>query len=163
MNPRTTTLVAGGVVGIVAMQSLGLFGSGAPTIASPASMLLVLPAFMGVPPLLVVMVLVGLFFVWRPSLFSGRPEIPVRTVILLIVATVLSAFVFVAGWEYGYKYQGPGYTQLCLVLSILMIASCFALLWSGYRRPSFRRALASQAVLFAWLASYAFPYLGETP
>src|SRR5690606_3020912 len=119
MNPRTTTLVAGGVVGIVAMQSLGLFGSGAPTIASPASMLLVLPAFMGVPPLLVVMVLVGLFFVWRPSLFSGRPEIPVRTVILLIVATVLSAFVFVAGWEYGYKYQGPGYTQLCLVLSIL--------------------------------------------
>src|SRR5690606_906687 len=119
MNPRTTTLVAGGVVSIIAMQSLGLFGGGAPTIASPASMLLVIPAFMGVPPLLVVMVLVGLFLVWRPSLFSGRPEIPVRTVVLLVVATVLSAFVFVAGWEYGYKYQGPGYTQLCLVLSIL--------------------------------------------
>lgn len=145
------------------MQSLGLFGGGAPTVASPGSMLLLWPALMGIPPFLVVLVLVGLFFSWRPSLFSGQPAIPVRTVTLLVVATVLSAVAFVAGWKFGYEYQGPDYVQLCLVLSILMLAACTALLWIGYRRPSFRTSLALQTVLFAWLASYAFPYLGETP
>ena len=148
MNPRTATLAAGGAVGIVAMQSLGLFGGGAPCVLTSVHAS-GFPAFMGLPPLLVVGLFVALFFVWRPSLFSGESRVPVRTLLLLVIVSVLSAVVFVTGWNYGIKYQGALYIQVCLVLSGLLMAACIVIVWLGRQHPSFHGSLALQALLFA--------------
>lgn len=147
----------------MALQSLGLLGGGAPSVYSPASIVLVLPVFVGLPPFFVVALFVAAFLLWRPALFSGEARIPIRTFILLTVAAVLSAVVYASGWSYGIKYQGAFNTGVCLSLSVLFLVGCIAAAWRGRNRPSFPTSLALHPMLFAWLASYAFPYLGETP
>ena len=117
---------------------------------------------MGLPPLLVVGLFVALFFVWRPSLFSGESRVPVRTLLLLVIVSVLSAVVFVTGWNYGIKYQGALYIQVCLVLSGLLMAACIVIVWLGRQHPSFHGSLALQALLFAWVGHTPFR-ICETP
>ena len=163
MNPRTATLIAGLVVALVAGQSLGRFGGGVPSIVAPASMLLVYPVFMGLPVAIVIGAFVACFWLWRPSLFAGEPRVPNRTIVLLAVATGASAFMFIMGWDYARKYQDYGYALFCLVASALMLVGCVALVWKGRMHPSFRSSLVAHIAVFAWLASYAFPYMGETP
>lgn len=163
MKPSTATLSAGAAIALVALQSLGLLGGGAPNLLSPASVLLVFPVFMGFPPLIVVVIFVVAFLLWRPALFSGEARIPTRTLVLLAAVAVLSAVFYVSGWSYGIKYQGALNTGVCLALSVLLLVGCIVAAWRGRKRPSFPTSLALHSILFVWVASYAFPYLGEAP
>jgi hypothetical protein len=97
-------------VGLIAAQSLGMFGGGAPTILSPVSILLAIPAFLGVPPPLVVLAFVGIFWLWYVQLFAGKVSIPKRTAVLLIVMGALSTVSFAIDWKAGIKYQGLAHT-----------------------------------------------------
>jgi hypothetical protein len=163
MNPKVATLAAGLVLGIVASQSLGLFGGGAPSVFAPASMLLVAPIFFGFPFALVVGSFVGLFWIWRPGLFVGEPRLPTRTIVLAVIAALLSALAFVTGWQYAVQYQGYRYAVICLIANGLLQVACAICLWRARKSPSFGTSLAAHTVLFAWLGSYALPYMGETP
>jgi hypothetical protein len=163
MNPKGATLAAGLVLGIIAGQSLGLFGIGAPSIFAPAPMLLVFPLFFGLPFALVIGLFVLLFWMWHPRLFTGATDIPARTIVLIAAATVLSVLAFVTGWQYAVRYQGYRYAVICLIASGLLLVACVISIWSARRNPSFRASLASHTLLFVWLGSYALPYMGETP
>src|SRR5688500_9595358 len=124
MNPNTAMAIAGAIVGMVAAQSLGIFGGGVPSIASPGSVLLVLPAFLGVPALIIVGSFVVLFWLWNTHLFQGSSEVPRRTVVLLLITAGLSTVNFLLGWEFGVKYQGITYAMVCLTLSALLLLTC---------------------------------------
>jgi len=163
MNPRMATLIAGGFVGVVAAQSLGMFGGGAPTIASPAPMLLILPIFFGVPEIMTLGGFVALFWLWSAQLFQRTAEIPRRAGVLLAALTVLSAIYFALGWQFGVRHQGTTYTRVCLGLSLMLSVICATTLLRAHRRPSFFAALSANTLLFSWLASFALSYLGETP
>jgi hypothetical protein len=155
------TLVAG--LGLLIPASIGLLGSGAPTLLCPFPALTVLPAFLllakaaiAVPTLL--------FFAWHPGLFRGEPRVPTRSYALFIVAAILSVIYFVESWKWGLEYQGPRFTHVVCIVNIACVAFiglAFARSWK--RASTFKYSLFVHWILFAWLAWYAFPYLGELP
>ena len=105
---------------------------------------------------------VAAFFAWNPGLFRGQAAIPIRSYVLLAVATLADAGWFVAGWKLGLSFQGAAYTHSVLAINVAWLA----LLWAAFllarnARPSFRRNLLLHWMLFAWLAWSAFPFFGE--
>ena len=143
--------------------SLGLLTARVPTILSPFPAMTVLPAFflspvgaVAVPPLL--------FFAWNPGLLRGEGKIPKRSFVLLVATAIFSFIWFVVDWKNGLHYQGEGYVYTVLAVNvawITLLGIAFARYWK--RDSSFSVSLVLHWVLFAWLAWYAFPYLGELP
>ena len=163
LSDRTLTFLAG--ASLVVPAAVGLFLSGVPTIFCPLPLLTVLPALMlwAVAPVVVV-IPSGLFFAWNPALFRGVPDPPKRSYILFGALVVLSVVYFVSGWGDGVQYEGRTYTRAIAVANAFWIALLtFLFALSRTRKPSFIYNLVLHWLLFAWLAWYAFPYLGELP
>jgi hypothetical protein len=77
---------------------------------------------------------------------------------------VLSVVYFVASWNWGLQYQGPKYAHAVCALNVAWVAFLIlAFVRSWETPPAFRFNLFVHWMLFAWLAWYAFPYLGELP
>src|SRR5713226_7199331 len=81
---------------------------GGPTIFYPFPALMLIPALFHLRLAAVVAPMV-LFFVWNPRLFHGDAEVPKRSFVLLIVATLVNALWFVVGWKDGLAVQGARY------------------------------------------------------
>src|SRR5277367_4437235 len=124
MNPIRALAVATVCLALVVGQALGLFGGGSPSIWSPAPFLLVIPALMGVPALLVLFLFVAIFCVWSPALLRGEATIPRRTIVLHVVFGILSAASYASGWHYGIQYEGLRYTVTCALLSGALFSLC---------------------------------------
>jgi hypothetical protein len=73
----------------------------------------------------------------------------------------LSFLGFVAGWDYGLEYQGFDHTLKCALISAGLVLTSTALLGIAAWTNRFHVNVLGHAVLFYWIASYAFPYLGE--
>ena len=163
--PRTAVIVILAGFALVIPSTLRFSGNG-PNTLSP------LPALTTWPALLladlriwqVAMLLPTLyFFLWSPGLFHGERRTPKRLYVLLAVLAVSSVAWFVGGWQYGLDYQGVRYTSIVAILNVFFVTVLIAGFfrnWSS-REPSFKRNLILHWVLFAWLAWYAFPWLGE--
>jgi hypothetical protein len=147
----------------VVPAALGLLLSRIPTVLSPFPLLTVLPAFFSAPAMAVIVPSI-LFSAWNPGLYRGEPKTPKRSYIFFAVLVVLSVIYFIAAWGDGLQFQGRTHTHaVCIVniVWILVLASLFVL--SRRRQSSFLFNLSLHWILFAWLAWYAFPYLGELP
>jgi hypothetical protein len=165
MNSRLVAVVAGFCLLIPAW--IGLFSSGGLTLYSPLPTLTILPAFvLSRWHLESVAVLVPsiLFFLWNPGLLlNRRPNPPKRTIVLLGLLTVLTVVDCVLEWKNGVHYRGTRYTILVYSINATWLASLWWAVVRSQRQPSFKGNLFSHWLLFAWLAWYAFPYLGELP
>jgi len=103
-----------------------------------------------------------LFFVWNPGLFRGDAEVPKRSYLLLLIATVVNVLWFVVGWKDGLAVQGSRYTYaVCIInfASVALLIVIFARCWKA--ESSFKMNLLVHWLLFVWLAWYAFPFFGE--
>jgi hypothetical protein len=165
MNSRLVVVAAGLCLLIPAW--IGLFSSGVPTLYSPFPTLTVLPAFVLSHwhlESLAVLVPSILFFLWSPGLLlNQRPNLPKKTFVLLGLLTVLTVVDCVVEWKYGVVYRGARHTILVYVINAMWLASLWWTVVRCQRQPSFVGNLFSHWLLFAWLAWYAFPYLGELP
>ena len=103
-----------------------------------------------------------LFFAWNPRLLYGQARTPKRTYVLVVLGVALGAVNLIVSWSYGVRWEGIGYTRLVSAESTLFMAIlCVLFLYSWKGEQSFMWNLALHWVLFAWLAWFAFPYLGE--
>jgi hypothetical protein len=165
MNARLIVIAAGLCLLIPAW--IGLLSSGVPTLYSPSPTLTILPAFVLSRwhlESLAVLVPSILFFLWNPGLLLNQPpNLPKRTMVLLGLLTVLAVVDFVLEWKYGVQYRGRRYTILVYIINATWLASLWWTVVRSQRQPSFKGNLFSHWLLFAWLAWYAFPYLGELP
>lgn len=165
MNSRLLVIIAGLCLLIPAW--IGLFSSGVPSLYSPLPTLTILPAFVLSRwhlESLAVLVPVILFFLWSPGLLlNQRATLPKRTIVLLWLLTALTVVDCVVEWKYGVKYQGTRHTLLIYMINAMWLAALWWTIMRFQRRPSFKGHLFSHWILFAWLAWYAFPYLGELP
>lgn len=158
MKSRSLTIAAG--LSLLIPVLFWLFSKEGPTLLYP------FPALMFIPSFLLrraaVLVPVVLFFVWNPGLFGGEAKIPRRSYILLIATTVLSVLWFAVGWRDGLAVQGAKYTYAISGINAMWMVALW-LLFTRSRRgaPSFLTNLAAHWVMFAWLAWYAFPFMGE--
>jgi hypothetical protein len=146
----------------LAVPALVSFSAGQPTPLCPTPVLTVFPAFIfGLGAMLVP---VALFFAWNPGLFRGQDSMPKRTHWLLGILISLSLAWFVGGWQWGVQYEGIRFVRIVAIVNAFW-AVLFVVLFAFFRnrKPSFKINLLLHWLLFAWLAWYAFPYLGELP
>lgn len=169
MNVRSKTGLMTLAVGfaLVIPSSIGILLSNVQTVLCPFPLLMLLPAMLlgGLHSWKVVIALPTLFFfIWQPGLFDGQAKIPKRSYWLFAVAAVLSIMYFVSSWKWGLEYQGANFTHSVCIINIVWVAFLgFTLAMNRRRAPSYGFNLFLHWVLFAWLAWYAFPYLGELP
>jgi hypothetical protein len=151
------------VIAALAAHSLGVGGDAAPSLRSTYPTLLVLPALLGFPPLLVAAIFGACFALWSKQLFRGSAEIPQRSLVLFVVLGLLSILSFVAGWDFGVRYQGADYVNWSLGLAVAGVVVLILLLLWNQRAPTWTISALFHFALFAWLCTYAMPYLGEMP
>jgi hypothetical protein len=105
---------------------------------------------------------VVLFFAWNPRLLRGQVRTPKRTLALVATVVGLGLAYLVASWGPGLRHQGIEYTLFVDAESVACIAILCVLCFRSWKgEPSFMWNLALHWVLFAWLAWFGFPYLGE--
>jgi len=103
-----------------------------------------------------------LFFAWNPQLLRGQARTPRRTYVLVVLGVTLGTIDRIISWSYGVRWQGIEYTVFVSAESVACIAALCVLFFRSWKgEPSFGWNLALHWVLFAWLAWFAFPYLGE--
>jgi hypothetical protein len=169
MNLRSKTGLVTLAVGLALAipSSIGILVSNVPTVLCPFPLLISLPAMLLgglnswkvviIPPTLV-------FFLWQPGLFDGQAKIPKRSYWLFAVAAVLNVVYFISSWKWGLEYQGVKFTHsVCIINIVWVVFLGLALAMNRRRTPSYGVNLFLHWALFAWLAWYAFPYLGELP
>ena len=156
-------VIAGILLMAVAAQSVGAFGGGSPTVAAPSPLLLVLPLFNRVPVIVVLGLAALSFWAWAFQLFRRDGTVPRRTLWLFGLVVVLSVMWFALGWKLGMEHEGVEFTLGTAALSFGLATAIALLLRAGRRSPAVGTSLAAQWLLFAWILTYAFPYLGETP
>jgi hypothetical protein len=159
----TIVLALAVLVGALAAHSLGIAGDAMPSLSSTYPTPLVLPLFFGVPPVVIALAYSACFALWSKQLFHDRPEIPKRSIVMFVISCALSCFLFAVGWGFGVRYQGIHYVLWTAVLALSGAAVLILLLLWNRRVPTFAKSAAFHSVLFAWLCTYAMPYLGETP
>ena len=170
LRNKAAAVVSGLSLIIFASVGLGLLGSGSsPSLISPLPTLTVLPALLlasqfGNAALFKAVVLLPtlLFFAWNPSLLRGEAKVPKRSHWLLWTAIALSVAYFIASWNWGIQYQGVRYVHAVCAINVAwasFLGIMFVFVWT--RPTSFRVNLFVHWILFAWLAWYAFPLLGE--
>ena len=149
----------------MAPAALGLFLTGVPTIFCPLPILTVLPALFLSPLAPVAVVFPTLLFLaWNPALLHGDPKPPKRSYVLFGVLVGLSVIYFIDSWADGVQFESKRYTQTIAIANIIWITFLtFLFAFSRIRKPSFIFNLTLHWLMFAWLAWYAFPYLGELP
>lgn len=165
MNPRVLVIILG--LSLVLLAWIGLFSAGVPTLYCPMRTMTVLPAFalsrlnLQNAAVLVPMIL---FFLRNPGLLvRQQSNLPKRTVGLVGLLSALTILDFVLEWKYGLQYRGAHHTIAVYIINVLWLAVLWWAVVRAWRRPSFVANLLSHWVLFAWLAWFAFPYLGELP
>jgi len=151
------TLAAG--LALIGPAFWGVFGAG--WLLCPFPFLTTIPAFFVGP--LSLLLPSAFFFLWCPRLFRGQERVPIRSLILLGVLTVLTGVYFMGSWSYGMRWQGAAITHGRLAANIVwIILLWFVFLWAR-NKGSFRANLLAHFLLFAWLGWQAFPYMGEFP
>ena len=82
---------------------------------------------------------------------------------LLGLLTGLTVVDCILEWKYGVEYRGTRHTILVYVINAVWLTSLWYTVVHSLRQQTFKSNLFSHWLLFAWLAWYAFPYLGELP
>ena len=162
-NPKIVTLVAG--VLLIIPASVGLLLSGWPTFLTPLPALTVLPylflSYLHCGELAICLPSL-LFLAWNPQLFRGETTLPKRSYILFGVLVMLSALYFWGSWKWGIQYQGWRFTIGMTLINLCWIAGVGAAFWLCKKiGATFLGSLILHWLLFAWVAWYAFPWLGE--
>jgi hypothetical protein len=133
-----------------------------PTYWSPYPAAFFLPLSAGASRPVIMLGLSTLFVVWnlRPAVrpYCGRLWYLAGPAAVMSVANVVYLAVRAAD---GNVHQGTAYVAFVTVINILLMAA-FWLTWNAWRsRATSARAVMLGFLLFAWLVSYSFPYMGE--
>lgn len=158
-SPKIATLVAAFVLALLNVWSM--IGSGSPTVTTPLPFPWVVLVFVVGPAELVLPV--GLFWLWGKPLFQGKATSRKRTRAAVLVIGCLSFMWFRVGWDYGLRYQNVRYNLMTAIGSFMFAVVIALILTSPRRTDRFAWSLTANFLLFAWLLTYAFPYLGELP
>jgi hypothetical protein len=168
--------IVGATAAVLAVAGLVSSVSGAPIVRPPLPLATTLPVLgfwvaVGEDPNLrwvveyAIPMLAGPLFLlaWHPRLAVGADYVPRRSLVGLLLLSVLAAAHFANGWSYGMRYQGSSYVIALLCLNLAVLTASWAALCHARRRRTFSAALTTHALVVAWLVSIAFPWLGDLP
>ena len=138
-------------------------------IIGPYSVLVLGPGlYLGLPTTLAAIVLgataVSLAFGVLNVVTWYRPQLGNLVARWLFGITTMASFAYYAvSWEYGQRYQGTRTLVTLFIGSIFCVGITGALLFVARQRNSHVLHVRAHWVLFFWLVTFAFPWLGEMP
>jgi hypothetical protein len=146
---------------------VGAFLGGFPSILTPAPLLLVFPIFRlgAVSPAAAPIAFVipaTLFYLWCKSLRDPYRKGWSEEIVLALVVGGSFAW-FIPDWRLGLRYEGRTYMVGMATMNTLLAISIAALILATRWRQSVILAIITRFFMIAWLATYAFPWIGETP
>jgi hypothetical protein len=100
------------------------------------------------------------WFVARPLRQNKAKSIRTTLIVTAIFAIASSAW-YITGWHYGLQYQGLRLLLIYVIVSLCWLALVVLGLVVARRNDSWWGHLSVQFALFVWLATFAFPWLGE--
>jgi hypothetical protein len=151
--------IAGGtIVGIAGVMSLGNLSH--PTVLSPWSLPTLLLACLSGGPVAPFIAWTSVFLLWYPRP-DGERRLRLRSVVLALGALALSLQCCVEGPVYGLYYQGVSYVGGVILVNVACWSAIFVLGLTAALRPGRLTNWIFEVVLFAWIAWFAFPYMGE--
>lgn len=103
------------------------------------------------------------FALWCWPILRGSPFLPMRSIILLLVALYLSFLAQLAGFGLGGQYRNLNLALLTTFVNGIWWVVLGIMAWLASHRPNEASNLTFHTALFVWLAWYAVPYLGELP
>ena len=134
-----------------------------PTVLHPLNLVVLLPAWAALDRYAILFV-PAVFIGWCWTVFrDGSARVPPRSFALFSVAALLSLCSVSLGGRYATEYQSVEYLHGIWLISIVWWLGLTILACLADRRPSVPLNLAFHFALFAWLAWYALPYMGELP
>lgn len=164
---RGVLIILALAIAVVADFCLGEIGTVRwPSILAPMPATLAIPAFFTADSWagwLVLALPAVLFLMWTLPTRDWTSAIPKKSVVLARVVGALSAAWFAFGWRWAIHYQGWSYTVIVAVLSLFALVFLERLRARQAAAPSDRVWLIYHCLVFAWVFTYAFPWLGETP
>ena len=170
MSTSLRLITAFASTAIFAILSWVTISPGVPTVLRPCNLVVVIPLFLsdelpGGPSIVAASLVVpAAFCVWCwPIILKGSPTVPARSHVLFGFVLLLSLLGFVCGTRFAIGYHGLDYVVGTGIISALWWVTLGTLAYLAKRCPSYWRNLVFHLALFAWLAWYALPYLGELP
>lgn len=149
---------------LIAAQATGMiFDPVDWSLTTPFPVSLVFPVFFGVP---VLGLAAGVFVVpLLTFLFVARFRKEARIFLSILHLTILAAsfWWFREHWMDALPWQGLAYIRGAVLLSLLFAMVIGVQLLLDWRQPSRNRLFAVTFLLFAWIYTYAVPYVGEMP
>ncbi len=153
----------------VSAQSIGIIGNrSAPTVSSPGGFPLFVIGFLFQSPFPPIVIAGTAFFLMEWKLMTRQRVAAKWGALVVVVVGALSSWYFVSSWKWGVEYEdrqygNPHYTVTTAILSATFGAILLLLLYCTRRVKSAWSQLLVHFVFAAWIVTYAFPYLGETP
>jgi hypothetical protein len=157
-------VLALGTVGItVALGYATTVLPGVPRWWGPLPLTVVIPYFMTGTPFLAFLPLVGAALILSTPALARARRVTWWSTVPVALTVGLAWFWFASGILFGLQYEGANYVVTCGAFQgIFTIA--FVVIWEMSRRTrSFGLAATWHIIVSLWLASYAFPYMGELP
>jgi hypothetical protein len=165
MMTRYVSAATLGFVVVLAFSWLTL-ASGFPTVWSPASGFVLLPAYAAViyrmpsAEFFAMLCVPIAFAAWCLPIFKGTTTVPVRSLLLFALVLLLSITNLLEGQRSGPRYHDPVYVQGVTIVSVALWLGLAVLAWITWRRREWILNMVFHTALFAW---YALPTFGELP
>jgi hypothetical protein len=160
--PLALAISLGGALLVFIVGAI-MISVGYPRPWAPLPLTIVIPAFVWGNEALAPLPLAIFAGLWLAPVSWTRRRIRWWSIAATAALIVLSALWLIAGWSYGVKYEGRAYTLAVTLIGVLCMGLLSALLILNCLRPSLMTNLIFHLAVGCWLASYAFPYLGELP
>ena len=159
MNTQDRIWIIIGSFFVLLVSSL-LFVARGPSILAPMPMYLVIMGWMVSYFSVAVM---PALFAFQFMLFRNSSKFGLGLILACLIIVVLNVWWFIAGWSYGYKYQGHVHTKIVALENMVGFGVVILLsLWATIKNHKFGLYLAN-VILFILISWCAFPYLGELP
>lgn len=153
-----SVLVMAGVVG-----SLQAFMTGVPKPWAVLPLTVVIPVFIIGVRALALLPLLLLVAVKIHPIALGHTRLRWWSWASVLAINALAWFGFVYSGSFAWKYHGELYVIVCGIALLAFTIAMFLVWRRNRQRPTFASVFAFHAIEAVWLASYAFPYLGELP
>jgi len=162
--------------GVLVAGALSIW-TGLPSLWSPYSLPVVIPAFMVgdsisnanfagrelLLPLLAAVPVALAYVSWVSPQSSRSSQIPTRSLAAFLIVAALVIIDFLIEWPYAMQYRGATHTYFMVGYNLAFLSGIALLRSRNRRSPSVAGVASFHGILFCWLAWCAFPYLGELP
>jgi len=161
-------LILLGAIVVILCSSMTMI-VGYPTIYSPYSFIVVLPAFGFYSligngfffRLLSVLPVAAVYVAWSLVMINESKIIPKESIVFALVLVAGSVFYNLASFEYGIKYQGEIHTYIMYLYNIMCFIGMGLIARVNRISPSYMSVVGFHVMLFSWLGWVSFPWLGE--